>query len=181
MKSNPLAVLILVFVMLALAHPRPLTQASHSDLQNRAGKQGQGGTAQQPENPEQFRAEAEEAIKHLLVSQIEAWNHGDLKGFMDGYWHSPDLTFFSGGTVSRGWNAALQRYQQRYQGTGKQMGKLDFQDLNIDLVGRQAAVVTGSWHLMMPDGKEPHGLFTLILKRMQNGWRIVHDHTSSAE
>jgi beta-aspartyl-peptidase (threonine type) len=100
---------------------------------------------------------------------------------MDGYWHSPDLTFFSGGNESKGWNAALQRYQQRYQSKGKEMGKLDFQDLNIDVLGRQAAFVRGSWHLTMPDGKQPHGLFTLVFKKMPGGWKIVHDHTSSAE
>jgi beta-aspartyl-peptidase (threonine type) len=100
---------------------------------------------------------------------------------MEGYWHSPDLTFFSGGNIARGWNAALQRYQQRYQSKGADMGKLEFQDLHIDLLSRQAAVVTGSWHLTMPDGKQPHGLFTLIVKKMQPGWRIIHDHTSSAE
>lgn len=173
MHRNPSTVLILVFLSVILVPLPAFAQPNHNA--------GQGSSAQQPENLEQLRAGGEEGIKHLLVSQVEAWNRGDLKGFMDGYWHSPDLTFFSGGTVSKGWNAALQRYEQRYQGTGKQMGKLDFQDLKIDMVGRQAAVVTGSWHLTMPDSKEPHGLFTLILKRMQNGWKIVHDHTSSAE
>ena len=172
MECNRFAVLVMVFLSLILVPLPVFAQPSHNTDQ---------GSSAHPESLEQLRAEAEEAIKHLLVSQVEAWNRGDLKGFMDGYWHSPDLTFFSGGTVSKGWNAALQRYEQRYQGTGKQMGKLEFQDLKIDLLGRQAAVVTGGWHLTMSDGKEPHGLFTLILKRMQNGWKIVHDHTSSAE
>lgn len=62
------------------------------------------------------------------------------------------------------------------------MGKLQFQDLNIDVLSGKSAVVTGSWHLAMSDGKQPHGLFTLILKRIPPaGWRIVHDHTSAAE
>jgi hypothetical protein len=33
----------------------------------------------------------------------------------------------------------------------------------------------------MTDGKEPHGLFTLLLRRFDGAWRIVHDHTSSGE
>jgi hypothetical protein len=33
----------------------------------------------------------------------------------------------------------------------------------------------------MTDGKEPHGLFTLLLRRLDGAWRIVHDHTSSGE
>jgi beta-aspartyl-peptidase (threonine type) len=66
------------------------------------------------------------------------------------------------------------------------MGKLEFQKLNIDLLSRRSAVVTGQWQLTMsdgktPDGKQPHGLFTLIFKRLPTGWKIVHDHTSAAE
>jgi ketosteroid isomerase-like protein len=132
-------------------------------------------------NSDQSRAEVEEGVKHMLVSQIEAWNHQQLEGFMRGYWRSPDLTFFSGASVTKGWEPTLQRYRQRYQSQGKEMGQLEFQDLNIDVVGRKAAVVTGSWHLTMSDGSKPHGLFTLIVKKMPGGWRIVHDHTSAAE
>jgi len=142
--------------------------------------------AQREETPVDQRADLEEGIKHVLVSQVEAWNHGKLDAFMQGYWHSPDLTFFSGATVTRGWEPTLLRYRQRYQAEGKEMGKLEFQDLNIDLLSRRAAVVTGRWQLTMSntkssDGKQPHGLFTLIFKRMPAGWRIVHDHTSAAE
>lgn len=124
---------------------------------------------------------AQDAIKDLLIRQAEAWNRGDLKGFMDGYWRSPDLTFFSGANVANGWQAALERYQRTYQSTGKEMGHLEFQDLNINVLSPDAAFVRGKWQLTMSDGKKPHGLFTLILKNMQNGWHIVHDHTSSAD
>lgn len=120
----------------------------------------------------------EQGIKHVLVSQVEAWNHGNLEGFMNGYWRSPDLTFFSGATVTKGWEPTLERYRKNYQSGGKQMGRLEFQDLEIDLLSRKSAAVTGKWQLTMSDGKQPHGLFTLIFKRMPEGWKIVHDHTS---
>ncbi|HXB21994.1 MAG TPA: nuclear transport factor 2 family protein, partial [Candidatus Solibacter sp.] len=145
--------------------------------QNPKTAQAQQAAQSQPETDPQVREEDEEGIKHLLVSQIEAWNNGNLQGFMAGYWHSPDLTFFSGTTITEGWEPTLQRYQQRYKGEGKEMGQLEFQDLNIDLLGRRAAVVTGKWQLTMSDGKKPGGLFTLIFKRLPGGWRIVHDHT----
>jgi len=140
----------------------------------------QTGT-QAEDGQEQVRADAEEGIKHMLVSQIEAWNRGQLEGFMQGYWRSPDLTFFSSGTVTKGWEPTLLRYRQRYKSQGKEMGQLEFQDLNIDLLSRRAAVVTGKWRLTMSDGKQPHGLFTLIVKKMPGGWKIVHDHTSAEE
>ena len=141
----------------------------------------QNQAAEQQENLADLKADAEEGIKHMLVSQVEAWNHGNLEAFMQGYWRSPDLTFVSGATVTKGWEPTLARYRQRYQSEGREMGKLEFQDLNIDLVGRRAAVVTGQFRLTMSDGKQPHGMFTLIVKRMTGGWRIVHDHTCSAE
>jgi ketosteroid isomerase-like protein len=140
----------------------------------------QGGTNDDhaKEIQEEVRAEAEEGIKHILVSQLEAWNHGKLEAFMAGYWHSPDLEFFSNDAVTKGWEPTLLRYRQRYQGQGKEMGHLEFHDLNIDVLSRKAAVVTGGWELTMSDGKKPHGLFTLVVKRMPGGWKIVHDHSS---
>ncbi|HWX53508.1 MAG TPA: nuclear transport factor 2 family protein [Verrucomicrobiae bacterium] len=125
------------------------------------------------------KADAEQAIKHVLVSQMEAWNRGDLQGYMSGYSHSTDLTFFSGATVTKGWQPTLERYQKRYQGEGKEMGRLEFQDLNVDVLFPTTAVVTGKWQLTMSDGKQLGGLFTLVFKRQQDGWRIVHDHTSA--
>jgi beta-aspartyl-peptidase (threonine type) len=143
--------------------------------------QGPGQTSTQQENAPfaEQRAQLEEGIKHVLLSQVEAWNHGQLEQYMSGYWRSPDLTFFSGATVTKGWEPTLERYRRRYQSGGNQMGHLEFQDLEIDLLSRRSAVVTGKWQLTMSDGKKPHGLFTLIFKRFPEGWRIVHDHTSA--
>ena len=138
----------------------------------------QAEAGQKNEIPEEARQNLEEGIRHLLVSQVESWNKGDLEGFMQGYWNSPDLTFVSGTATTKGWAPTLARYKQRYQSDGREMGKLQFQDLDIDLLGRRSAVVTGKWQLTMKTGQTPHGLFTLIFKRMPEGWRIVHDHTS---
>ncbi len=118
------------------------------------------------------------AIRQLLEKQVDAWNRGDLQGFMAGYWRSPELTFFSGDKVTRGWEATLERYRRKYQGTGKEMGKLDFFDLQIEMLGPEAADVQGHWHLIMKNKQELGGLFTLILRKFPDGWKIVHDHTS---
>lgn len=142
---------------------------------------GQVATSQQPEASSQeqpYRDQAEEGVKHVLLSQIEAWNRGNLPGYMNGYWRSPDLVFFSGATVTRGWEPTLERYQGRYASAGKEMGKLEFSELHIDVLSQRAAVATGKWQLTMSDGKQPHGLFTLVFKKMPGGWKIVHDHSS---
>jgi beta-aspartyl-peptidase (threonine type) len=128
---------------------------------------------------EDDRAKAE--IEHVLRTQQESWNRHDLDGFMAGYWNSPALTFFSGAKESNGWQAAMDRYRARYISPGHEMGKLDFSSLRIEVLGSDTAFVRGAWLLTMPDGKTPHGLFTLVFRKFPEGWKIVHDHTSVAE
>ena len=77
------------------------------------------------------QAADETAIRKLLDDQVRAWNRGDLEGFMAGYWKSPDLTFTSGGDQTKGWQATLERYRKRYQGEGREMGKLAFTDVTV--------------------------------------------------
>lgn len=117
-------------------------------------------------------------IQQVLDDQAGAWNRGDLEGFMTGYWRSPELSFSAAGQNLRGWQATLERYQKRYQAKGQEMGKLTFSDLEIDLLGPDSALVRGRW--TVETSKETlGGLFTLIVKKLPEGWRIVHDHTSS--
>lgn len=118
-------------------------------------------------------------IKAVLGHQIEAWNRHDLEGFMDGYWQSDNLTFYSGGSSVSGWKTTLERYRNRYQSAGNEMGQLDFTDLQIEMLGSTSAFVRGHWRLKMA-GSEPGGLFTLIFRKMGGNWKIVHDHTSTS-
>lgn len=126
------------------------------------------------ETPEQ----KQNAIRAVLNAQVTAWNRGDLEGFMDGYWRSPNLEFYSGDKVTNGWDATLERYKKSYQSEGKEMGKLDFSDLVIHTNPSDIAWVTGRWHLKMKGGSDRGGLFTLIFRKTPNGWKITHDHTS---
>jgi ketosteroid isomerase-like protein len=117
------------------------------------------------------------AITALLDNQIAAWNRGDLPSYMDGYARIPGLVFTSGGDIRRGWQDALNHYQARYAIDPKAMGTLSFEIESIDPVGPDGAVVLGHWGLT----DSPHdgrGVFTLVLERRSEGWRIVHDHTS---
>jgi ketosteroid isomerase-like protein len=121
------------------------------------------------------------AIERVMRVQQEAWNRHDLEGFMAGYWNSPELTFFSGAKEYDGWHAAMDRYLAAYSSPGHEMGKLEFSGLHVVVLGQDSGFVRGSWKLTMSDGKTPHGLFTLVFRKFPEGWKIVHDHTSSAE
>jgi len=123
---------------------------------------------------------SKDEIRQVLNSQVAAWNKGDLKGFMAGYWKSEKLTFFSGDKIEHGWQATYDRYQKRYQAEGREMGKLSFNDLDIEMIGTDTAWVRGRWKLVTSKGT-PGGLFTLIFKKFPEGWRIAHDHTSAGQ
>src|ERR1700756_339378 len=132
MRIHLLAPMLLMLLLAAQATPPYQTKP-----------QSPNAVAEQQAPAGGIRDNLEEGIKHVLVSQVAAWNHGDLEGFMQGYWHSPDLTFFSGGTITKGWEPTLERYRQHYKAEGKEMGKLEFQDLHIELLSARAAMVTG--------------------------------------
>ncbi len=133
--------------------------------------------AQKNNNPQ-----AETAIRAVLDAQTEAWNKGKLEEFMQGYWRSPKLTFYSAGNKRAGYDAVLERYRKTYQSDGKEMGKVTFSEVEVELLGKQAAVVRGRWGLTMSDGKKLGGLYTLLLRHFKkDGWKIIHDHTSSEQ
>ncbi len=118
-------------------------------------------------------------VRALLAEQVAAWNRGDIEGFMQGYWKSPELRFASGGGVTLGWQPTLERYKKRY-GDRATMGTLAFTELDVRPAGDDGALAFGAWRITRESGS-PHGLFTLFLRRTAEGWRVVHDHTSSAE
>lgn len=118
------------------------------------------------------------AIRAVLDTQGAAWNRGDIGAYMDGYDRSPDTVFVSGDRLTRGWQTVLERYQKAYD-TREKMGTLTFSDLEITILSKDAALVLGRWHLQRAQD-EPHGRFTLLFRKTKAGWKIVHDHTSSA-
>lgn len=124
------------------------------------------------------KADAERAITQVLSTQMDAWNRGDIDEFMDGYWKSEELRFASGGAVTEGWQATIDRYKARYQDRAA-MGTLEFSGLDVEVFDSRAAVVHGGWALERAADR-PSGLFTLVFRNFGDGWVIVSDTTTSA-
>jgi len=128
--------------------------------------------------PEQASTSVAE-IQSVLTAQQGAWNRGDIDAFMNGYARSASTVFVSQDEVSRGWETVRDRYRVKYSDRTK-MGTLSFSEIEVTMLSPNAAVVLGRWRLKRIND-EPHGRFTLIFKRLPEGWRIVHDHTSAAK
>jgi ketosteroid isomerase-like protein len=95
---------------------------------------------------------------------------------MEGYWQSDSMLFTSGGNIQQGWRAARDKYKAAYS-TREAMGALAFSAVECHLLSGESAWVFGHWRLERANDT-PHGVFTLILRRFPEGWKIVHDHTS---
>lgn len=166
MQPAPHVLVLLILVLTAILSPsRPVRVLPGGKV---ASPPNSGAATQG--NP------AEAAIGALLRSQAEAWNRGDIEGFMQGYWKSDRTTFAGSSGVLRGWQALLDRYRRSYPDRAA-MGRLEFSELEVTPLGPDSAMVLGHWQLER--GKDrPGGVFTLVARRLDEGWRIIHDHTS---
>jgi beta-aspartyl-peptidase (threonine type) len=118
----------------------------------------------------------EAAVESVLKTQQQAWNSGKIDEFMEHYWKSDQLTFSSGGKVTRGWTATLNRYREKYP-TPEKMGTLSFDHLEVTSLGTTAALVLGEWKLDR-ESEPVNGNFSLVMRQIEGRWVITHDHTS---
>ena len=114
-------------------------------------------------------------IRAVLEQQLQAWNRGDLEGFMAHYWRSDELVFKSPKGETHGWQATLERYRKAYP-TPEKMGSLSFDLGEIARTGDDTAEVPGRFRVDLPDGPRT-GTFYLHVRRIDGVWVIVRDYT----
>lgn len=119
----------------------------------------------------------EKLIRSVLDKQRDDWNKGDIEAYMQGYCRSDQLSFASGGSITRGWDETLARYRQRYPDKAT-MGKLSFNDVDVRVAQGPYALVTGHWKLER-DAGPVEGVFSVIFEKMDGRWVIIHDHSSA--
>ena len=129
-------------------------------------------------NPLHTASRTELDVVKVLVAQERAWNAGDIDGFVKGYKDSPE-TIFIGKQVSRGYQQILDDYRHNFA-TRASMGNLVYAELEVTSLSDTFAVCTGRYHLdrARKDGGPADGLFSLVLEKTDQGWKIVLDHTT---
>lgn len=116
------------------------------------------------------------SVIHLLHTQDEAWNKGDIDGFMQTYWKDDSLIFIGKSGPTYGWQQTLERYKKNYPDTTA-MGKLHFDLIEINKLSNKYYFVVGKWYLQRSIG-DINGSFTLLLKKINGKWFIIADHSS---
>ena len=117
----------------------------------------------------------EQQIKKVLAQQAIDWNTGNIEAYMQGYWQSDSLVFIGKNGPKYGWQTTLDNYKKSYPDKAA-MGELSFQYIKVEVKDNTAFVI-GKWNLKR-EQDNPNGYFTLYLKKLQNKWLIVADHSS---
>ena len=115
-------------------------------------------------------------ILDVVHESAAQWSKGSIEGFMGAYWKSPDFRWVNDSEVIFGWQNVLDFWLKAYPDTAV-MSHLVFSNLDITILNHEYALVFGAWTAEKEKGSI-HGMVTLLLRRFDEGWRIVHDHSS---
>ncbi len=118
----------------------------------------------------------EAEIRALLQKQTEAWNRGDIEGFMEGYWKNDSLMFIGKSGITYGWQQTLDNYKKGYPDKTA-MGQLTFTLIEMKSLSKKYFSVVGKWHLKRTIG-DIGGHYTLLLRKINGKWVVVSDHSS---
>lgn len=117
----------------------------------------------------------------MLVRSAASWNRGDLDAFVADYLSSDATTFVGGRGVLRGTAAIRAVYAPRFAPGGVR-DSLSFVLLDVDPLAPDVANVIATYvlarHVTGRDSVTAKGPTSLVMRRVDGRWRIVHDHSS---
>jgi uncharacterized protein (TIGR02246 family) len=136
-----------------------------------------GGYHADPSQRATVRVELEAMLRRAAVD----WNRGDLDGFMSDYLPSDSTTYIGGRGLVRGPSAIRASYARLF--TGEMVrDSLSFVILDVDPVAPDVANLIAQYILARRvggrDSVTARGPTSLLVRRVDGRWRIVHDHSS---
>lgn len=123
-------------------------------------------------------ADVQGSVVRMLEESAEAWNRGELAGFMDDYLESTNTTYIGSTGLLSGYEAIRARYAPLFE-PGASRDSLRFDDVRVRRLAAVEAIATARWILYQGDTVTGSGPFTLVLRHTSGGWKIIHDHSSS--
>ena len=130
--------------------------------------------------PTSAAADAEKAaILKVITDMQAAWNHGDFRGYMQGF-KNPDVIFVSGGRFQDGWQGTLDHYVRDYGASPEARGTLKFYDITIEMLAPDAAQLISHYQLVRQQHPQ-YGINTRLMRKINGQWVIALNHVSSSE
>jgi beta-aspartyl-peptidase (threonine type) len=122
------------------------------------------------------------ALAHQLTRQLERaardWNQGDLDGFLSDYAPESTTTYVDGRRARQGMDFIRKHYSPRFS-PGARRDSLRFEETQVRPLSPTLALVTSRFILEQGSEVTASGPFTLVMELRPEGWKILHDHTSS--
>ncbi len=116
-------------------------------------------------------------VQSLLEASAAAWNAGDLDGFLADYHETTRTSFVSGERVRYG-SAWIREHYAPHFAPGAARDSLRFERVRAQALGTDHLLATARYVLHAGETVTSSGPFTLVLMRVDDGWKIIHDHTS---
>lgn len=128
-----------------------------------------GGTAaKRPES-------AEAQIRATLDKTAEGWNRGDLAQYLSAYTES--ATEMGPDGPRGGVKVIEQTMRGGFWKTGRPLQQLRYERVEVRMLGKENALVTGQFVLTGGGRPDRTGWFTTVWTRTRQGWRMIHDHS----
>ena len=125
---------------------------------------------------------AERAVRATFETLLNGIRKSDVEMVMSVYWNSPQLVIFNNnGTVTRSWEQVRSNRLSSYP-DAKNV-QLEVRDVRVALMGRDGAMVSCLWNQSQEfrgTAESAAGRLTVVFRLINNGWKIVHTHTSPA-
>jgi len=129
-------------------------------------------------SPDADRADLTRLIAAQLDRSASDWNRGDLNGFLSDYAPESTTTYVDGRRSRPGMTFIRGVYAPRFA-PGAKRDSLHFEELEVRPLSATLALVTARFILQRNGAITSSGPFTLVMESRPEGWKILHDHSSS--
>ena len=118
---------------------------------------------------------AEAQIRAEFASTAEGWNKGDLAQYLAAY--TDEATEMTRDGPAGGRDHIERTMRAGFWKTGRPLQQLRYEHLEVRMLGKEHALVTGQFVLTGGDRPDRTGWFTTVWRHTKQGWRMIHDHS----
>jgi uncharacterized protein (TIGR02246 family) len=123
----------------------------------------------------QSKNDARSQIIAELTSTAAGWNAGDLPKYLAAY--VPEATEMTGEGPKGGVEHIEQTMRGGFWKTGRPLQVLRYENIDVRMLGKKNALVTGQYILSGGGRPDRKGWFTTVWVKTAKGWRMMHDHS----
>ena len=117
----------------------------------------------------------EARIRAVLDSTAAGWNQGNLEQYLSAYTESATEMLADG--PKGGKSVIEQTMRNGFWKTGRPLQTLRYEHIEVRMLGKDNALVTGQYVLSGGGRPDRSGWFTTVWTRTREGWRMIHDHS----